>query len=102
MWAGGGGGGQGVRGSGGSGPHTLYLAGSPLPQGKWPKHSLPGKTQGIRTFSKIQGFLFAQVVNFLILKVKIIVIFVVKISKSFQNLAMSAKSILHIKRVINH
>ena len=51
------------------------------------KNSLSGKTQGIWKFcqntGKTQGIWFAQVVNSLILKVKDISIFAVKISKKF-------------------
>ena len=56
-------------------------------QGKWPKNSLSGKTQGIRKFcqnsGKTQGNWFAQLVNSLILKVKDISNFAAKISNFF-------------------
>ena len=45
-------------------------------------------------FAKIQGILFAQVVNYLILIVKNIMIFAVKIHISYTKLDMSAKSVL--------
>ena len=54
-------------------------------QGKWPqKNPCHGK----------QGIWFAQVVNYLILKVKDISIFAVKISKFILKLDKSAKSVL--------
>ena len=46
-----------------------------------PKNSLSGKTQGI--LSKYRDFLFVQVVNALILKVKYIAIFAAKIKLFF-------------------
>ena len=62
------------------------------------KKSLSGKTQGIWKFcqntGKTQGILFAQLVNFLILKVKDIAIFAAKFYIFFQKLDRSAKSVL--------
>ena len=51
---------------------------------------LSGKTQGIWKFAKIQGILYAQVVNSLILKIQDIGIFAAK----FANLS---KSVSHMK-----
>ena len=53
-------------------------------QGKWPKKIPVMENTG--NLAKTQGILFAQVVNYLILKVKDIVIFAVKISSIFQKL----------------
>ena len=61
--------------------------------------SLSGKTQGIWKFcqntGKTQGIWFAQVVNSLILKVKDILKFAVKITKIFLKLDKSAKSVFY-------
>ena len=57
-------------------------------------HSLSGKTHRILKFVKTQGILFTQVVNSLILKIKDIAIFAVKISMSFQKVDRSTKSVL--------
>ena len=80
-------------------PPTWILAGSVAPfrvptaqgkQGKWPKESLSGKTQGIWKFcqntGKTQGIWFAQVVNSLMLKVKDISVFAAKISLFFRRI----------------
>ena len=48
------------------------------------KNPCRGKHREFGNFAKIQGIWFAQVVNSLILKVKDISIFDVKISKNFQ------------------
>ena len=72
----------------------------PTAQGKWQNKSLSGKTQGIlklcQNTGKRQGIWFAQVVNSLILKVKDISIFAVKISPKKLKLDKSAKSVLCI------
>ena len=52
--------------------------------GKWPKKNpCQGKHREFGNLAKTQGIWFAQVVNFLILKVKDILIFAVKISNFF-------------------
>ena len=60
-------------------------------------NSLSGKTQGIwkicQNTGKTQGIWFAQVVNNLILKVKDVSIFAVKISNFSWKLDMFAKSV---------
>ena len=63
-------------------------------QGKWAK-KIPcqEKHREFRNFAKTQGIWFAQVVNYLILRVKDIPIFAVKISIFFK-LDKSAKSVL--------
>ena len=47
-------------------------------QGKWPTKFCQGKHREFGNFAKTQGILFAEVVNFLILKVKDIAIFAAK------------------------
>ena len=49
-------------------------------QGKWPKKNGQGKHNELGNFVKTQGIWFAEIVNSLILKVKNISIFAVKIS----------------------
>ena len=64
-------------------------------QGKLPQKSpCLGKHREFGNFAKTQGILFAQVVDFLFLKVKDILIFATKISTFFLKLGMSAKSVL--------
>ena len=55
-----------------------------------------GKHREFGNFAKIQGIWFAQVVNSLILKVKDISKFAVKISQKCSKLDKSAKSVLHM------
>ena len=60
------------------------------------RNVLPGKTQIIWKFCQNTGNLFAQVVNALVLKVKDIVIFAVKISIFSKKPDMCAKLVLCI------
>ena len=63
-------------------------------QGKWPKNiPCQGKHREFGNFAKTQGIWFAQVVNFLILKVKDISKFAATISKNMLNLVKSAESV---------
>ena len=51
-------------------------------QGKWPKNNPPGKNREFGNVTKIQGNMFAQVVNSLILNIQDIEIFATNFSKS--------------------
>ena len=81
----------------GSIPKTALDSGSPLHKENREmakRNFLSGKTQIIWKFGQNTGNVFAQVVNSLILQVKDIVIFAVKISIFSKKLDMSAKLVL--------
>ena len=58
------------------------------------KNPCQGKHREFGNFAKTQGILFSRVINSLILKIKDISIFAVKISQFFLKLDKSAKSVL--------
>ena len=66
-------------------------------------NSLSGKTQGIWKFCQTQGILFAQVVDFLVLKIKSLTIFAAKISFFFSEAGyVSFVSIIVTKCINRH
>ena len=75
----------------------------PTAQGKL-QQKIPcqGKHREFENFGKTQGIWFAQVANSLILKVKDISKFAVKISQKYLKLDKTAKSVLCMLIVTNH
>ena len=69
-------------------------AGYPRLRENWRKKIPIRENSEFGNFAKTQGILFAQVVNFLILKVKDVAVFAAKIFIFFQKLDRSAKSVL--------